>query len=414
MSVDTLTHRGDAVTHRGNAVTHKVERRKKGRPRKKPIDDEAIIGATNKKNTKKKNTRVPDKEQGNIVVFLALSDSDKEQNNDLPDGLSDRPPNALSNALSCAQPNALPCAQSNALSCAQSNALPCAQPNNTANPHTRSRANQPSISTKVSAMVRARISDKTTTRYISDDSDSDMSESDNRFTVNDTDTKNIGVESISDDATDSETLCINRLQSNILDANASISNNNALGSDRPDKPNKPDKPNHTGKKLAKTTLTQNRRVDTKHQKLSYHCVQLAEHETGAQFVPSKTDIECWWCDHGFETLPAYIVNCYKNGIYYVFGIFCSFNCACRYNVKMLKDYKCSTRGALTHSLKTKITGNADPIRLAPADRELLRSKGGVCEIDEFRHGFDVIPVDMRINFPPIIPLVHVISTQPKK
>src|SRR6185503_9004187 len=68
--------------------------------------------------------------------------------------------------------------------------------------------------------------------------------------------------------------------------------------------------------------------------ISYHCVQVANISTGQKFVPTLTDDECWWCDESFDNLPAYIVNYYRNDIYYVFGNFCSFNCALKYNIKM--------------------------------------------------------------------------------
>ena len=147
-----------------------------------------------------------------------------------------------------------------------------------------------------------------------------------------------------------------------------------------------------------------------HSNLIYHCVQLANCDSLEKFVPTKTNIECWWCDEEFDNLPAYIVNYYNQMIdtYYVFGNFCSFNCAAKYNIKNIKDFKCNTRHALIHSLKAKVTHDDSPIKLAP-DRELLKSKGGIISIDKFREDFSVITENMRINMPPLIPLKHVID-----
>ncbi len=75
---------------------------------------------------------------------------------------------------------------------------------------------------------------------------------------------------------------------------------------------------------------------------------------------------------------------------------------------MLNDYKCATRHALTLSLKEQTTGDSNPIRLA-GDSEMLESKGGVVSIDKFRDGFTVITDEMRMNLPPLIPLVHTIE-----
>lgn len=75
---------------------------------------------------------------------------------------------------------------------------------------------------------------------------------------------------------------------------------------------------------------------------------------------------------------------------------------------MLKDFKCNTRHALTNSLRIKVTGITTPIKFA-GDRELLKAKGGKITIEKFREGFSVISSNLRINMPPLIPLVHVIE-----
>jgi len=142
--------------------------------------------------------------------------------------------------------------------------------------------------------------------------------------------------------------------------------------------------------------------------INYHCVQVADSDTGKSFVPETTDCDCWWCDEQFDNLPAYLVNYYRNGIYYIFGNFCSFNCALKYNIKLLKDFKCDTRRALTLSLRMKVTGETGCIKLA-GDRELLKSKKGNLTIEQFREGFSIVSTDMKLSMPPMIPLVHVIE-----
>jgi hypothetical protein len=148
-----------------------------------------------------------------------------------------------------------------------------------------------------------------------------------------------------------------------------------------------------------------KKIFTKTQIL-YNCVQL--NKNNKSYNPTNTNIKCWWCDETFDNLPAYIVSNYKNGEYYVFGNFCSFNCAAKYNVVMLKDHKWNSRHALTNNLKNKIMDNNEPLKLAP-DRELLVSKGGVLSIEEFREGFDSYGMFPKINMPPMIPLMHVIN-----
>jgi len=138
----------------------------------------------------------------------------------------------------------------------------------------------------------------------------------------------------------------------------------------------------------------------------YNCVQLVKDTK--KFVPSQTDIKCWWCDEKFNNLPAYIVSNYKDGEYHIFGNFCSFNCSAKYNITMLKDYKWNTRHSLINNLKTKITGDTTPISLAP-ERELLISKGGNMSIEEFRDGFQTITNLPKLSMPPLIPLIHSIQ-----
>lgn len=136
---------------------------------------------------------------------------------------------------------------------------------------------------------------------------------------------------------------------------------------------------------------------------NYHSTIIVDSTTQKNIVPSKTDVECWWCDHQFDTMPVYIPNFYRNGKFYVFGNFCSFNCARTYNNKMLKDYKCKTRFALLQTLKNKITGSDHPIKYAPR-REILQKKGGKYSIKKFRNGFIKPTANVRMNMPQLVPL----------
>ena len=127
------------------------------------------------------------------------------------------------------------------------------------------------------------------------------------------------------------------------------------------------------------------------------------HQTNTNFEPKNNNFKCWWCDDYFNNLPAYIVNYLRNDVYYVFGNFCSFNCSLKYNAKMLNDFKCRTRHALTNNFRIKITNNDAQIKLA-GEREIVNTKGGQTSIEEFRNGFCIITEEMRINMPKIISL----------
>lgn len=231
------------------------------------------------------------------------------------------------------------------------------------------------------------------------------SEDDNRFTVNDTDTRNDRVDSItnSDSGSDSDTyddsesddLSFDKKQLTVKTLIEEIKKRDAIISNLKNKSN------------VLSTYTA-----TKHSNINYHCTILVNSSTNEKIEPTVTESKCWWCDYSFDTLPIYIPNYLKNGKYYVFGNFCSFNCAAKYNSILLKDYKRQTRHALICSLKEKITGYYSPIKLAP-ERELLQSKGGTYSIDQYRKEFDVLSLDVRMNIPPTIPLIHVIEEKNK-
>lgn len=136
-------------------------------------------------------------------------------------------------------------------------------------------------------------------------------------------------------------------------------------------------------------------------KSTYNCQQ-----TDTKFVLKNNNFKCWWCDDYFNNLPAYIVNFLRNDVYYVFGNFCSFNCALKYNVKMLNDFKCRTRHALTNSFRIKITGDDQQIKLA-GEREIINTKGGQFNINEFRKDFCFITEDMKKNIPNISSLDNI-------
>ena len=142
--------------------------------------------------------------------------------------------------------------------------------------------------------------------------------------------------------------------------------------------------------------------------INYYCTIVADNYSNDVFIPKETSVKCWWCDEQFNTIPVYIPNGYKNETFYVFGNFCSFNCAAKYNSVILPDYKRCTRHALLENMKNKITGDETPIKFAQP-RETLCSKGGPLSIHDFRKDFINIDTKCVISLPPMIPLIHVIE-----
>lgn len=115
--------------------------------------------------------------------------------------------------------------------------------------------------------------------------------------------------------------------------------------------------------------------------------------------PSNTSISCYWCCHRFENAPYGIPITYQNGTFYVFGCFCSLECAAAHNFNTTNNLDDMwERYNLINLLSRKIQHN-NRVRPAP-DRLALKIFGGYMEIEQFRRfggGSKVI----NINFPPM-------------
>lgn len=131
---------------------------------------------------------------------------------------------------------------------------------------------------------------------------------------------------------------------------------------------------------------------------------LIDNNTNKVIENKKTDINCWWCTYNFDNYPCFIPEKYYNDKYYVFGCFCSFNCASSYNLNM-GDYKVMERYAL---LKKIYDNNTDKNKLAPP-KEVLKKYGGIVDIEDYRKNFITCDTEYRLNLPPLVGLYHVIT-----
>lgn len=130
----------------------------------------------------------------------------------------------------------------------------------------------------------------------------------------------------------------------------------------------------------------------------------------------KTTIACWWCAHNFDTVPCFIPEKIIDDKFYVFGCFCSFNCAASYNLNMA-DYKVWNRYSLLKKLYSKIYNTGDQvIELAPP-REIFQKFGGKLSWDQYRANSKKTLKEYRLIMPPmisIIPIIEEINTNQKK
>jgi len=139
--------------------------------------------------------------------------------------------------------------------------------------------------------------------------------------------------------------------------------------------------------------------------LNRHIVNmnLIDNNTNKIIENKKTDLCCWWCTYNFDSYPCFIPEKFYNDKYYVFGCFCSFNCASSYNLNMA-DYKVMERYALLKKLYENNCKN----KLAPP-KEILKKFGGFVEIEEYRKNFTICDKEYRLNLPPLVTLNHIID-----
>ena len=116
----------------------------------------------------------------------------------------------------------------------------------------------------------------------------------------------------------------------------------------------------------------------------------------------KTDICCWHCCNKFENMPVGIPLAYENEIFYVKGVFCSFNCALTYNYNSKENENViQERESLVHLMYKKIH-NVKEIELPHApERETLQMFGGTLSIEEFRSNKHIY----SMVYPPMLSII---------
>ena len=126
-----------------------------------------------------------------------------------------------------------------------------------------------------------------------------------------------------------------------------------------------------------------------------------------KIIPTKTNLCCWWCTYQFDTLPTYLPEKYSDGIFYVSGCFCSFNCAGAYNIAQ-NDNNVWNRYSLLKLLyfminKDKINSINDIEINISGPKELLEKYGGPMKIDEYRKNSKILGREYHKLIPPFLP-----------
>jgi hypothetical protein len=114
------------------------------------------------------------------------------------------------------------------------------------------------------------------------------------------------------------------------------------------------------------------------------CIIPKEIDTKNINLKIRTDIYCFWCCHPFDTQPVFMPCNLKGDVFYVKGIFCSFECCLSY---MSSVSKYSKNIHLLKYMYCKFTNKKffrETLSKAP-DRECLKIFGGPLDIADFRN-----------------------------
>ena len=115
--------------------------------------------------------------------------------------------------------------------------------------------------------------------------------------------------------------------------------------------------------------------------------------------PSNTSISCYWCCHKFDSPPYGIPITFQNNVFFVFGCFCSLECAAAHNFNSNNNIDEMWERYNLINLLSRRLELPKQVRPAP-DRLALKIFGGYMEIDQFRDYTKTKKV-ININFPPM-------------
>jgi hypothetical protein len=130
--------------------------------------------------------------------------------------------------------------------------------------------------------------------------------------------------------------------------------------------------------------------------------------------PEQVNIYCWHCCHPFKTKPVSIPIRYVNDTFYVYGVFCSYNCASAYNLNS-NDYKKNENHQLLSLMYSKLYNTNNFIDISPAPpKEVLQIFGGNVTIDKYRNNFVTNNKEFKLIKPPLISIIPQVEETRRK
>jgi len=127
-------------------------------------------------------------------------------------------------------------------------------------------------------------------------------------------------------------------------------------------------------------------------------------------LPEKTETACFWCCHSFTNAPYAIPSHILNELWYMYGNFCTGECAVSYLFKERIDSQIQwERYALLNSLYAE--PSVGGVRPAPP-REVLRMFGGSMDISEYRGVITDKKLRIDVLTPPMVSIIQTMDTKP--
>ena len=161
------------------------------------------------------------------------------------------------------------------------------------------------------------------------------------------------------------------------------------------------------KNLSNNEITENLIIRLKKNIIDeYNVSSFNEKDTQSELTNEGGHSElCWNCCHKLNKETCGIPMKYVHGIFYIYGDFCSLECASRYAHDELKEYDFSEIFTLINLYSNIIYNKKERVEIAP-HRLLLKSFGGDLTIDEYRSNTSN---NYDIRIPPILPIKHLVN-----
>jgi len=125
-------------------------------------------------------------------------------------------------------------------------------------------------------------------------------------------------------------------------------------------------------------------------------------------LPESVEAACFWCAGQFEGRPVVLPTLEENGLYKVYGNFCTLSCSLSYLLNEQVDPQVRwERQALLHRMYSQTSS----IHPAPP-RESLRFFGGALTHAQYRSIIEKKQLRIDTHLPPVISILATLDTKP--